>query len=66
MMRISFIRNYLTRKWPNDPTLWFNFGVVSKEKGDLDGALRRVLTKAAELTKQMPEGGIFKKARLRG
>lgn len=29
----------LTERWSKDPVLWFNFGVVCKEKGELDKAL---------------------------
>ncbi len=58
----------LTEKWPKDATLWYNFGVVSKERGDLDGALSCFL-KAKELSKTLPEGGIFQQGevmRLKG
>jgi tetratricopeptide (TPR) repeat protein len=58
----------LTQKWPGDPTLWFNFGVVSKDKGDLDGALN-CFNKVKELAKQLPEGGNYQEgeiARLKG
>jgi tetratricopeptide (TPR) repeat protein len=58
----------LSKKWPSDPTLWFNFGVASKEKGDLDGALD-CFKRVKELVKQLPMGGLFQEgeiARLRG
>ncbi len=58
----------LTDHWPKDATLWFNFGVVCKEKGDWDGALA-CFTKAKELSKDLPEGGIFQQGevmRLKG
>ena len=58
----------LSQKWANDPTLWFNFGVVSKEKGDLDGALA-CFKKVIHITRQLPEGGLFQEgeiARLKG
>ncbi len=58
----------LSARYSNDPTLWFNFGVVSKEKNDLDGALS-CFSKAAELAHGMPEGGFFQEgeiARLKG
>jgi tetratricopeptide (TPR) repeat protein len=58
----------LVKKWPNDPTLWFNLGLVCKEKEDWDGALA-AFAKVKSLAKQLPEGGIYQEgeiARLRG
>jgi tetratricopeptide (TPR) repeat protein len=58
----------LIQKWPNDPTILFNFAVVSKDKGDLDGALA-CFSKLKELGKSLPEGGYFQQgeiARLKG
>jgi tetratricopeptide (TPR) repeat protein len=58
----------LTKRWPDDPTLLFNFGVVCKEKGDLDGALA-CFSKVRTIAKQLPEGGLYQEgeiARLKG
>ncbi len=58
----------LSSRWSNDPTLWYNFGVVSKEKGDLDGALS-CFNKVLQIAKQLPEGGFYEEgeiARLKG
>lgn len=58
----------LSKKVSQDPTLWFNFGIVSKEKGDLDGALV-CFNKSSQLGKQLPEGGLFQEGevyRLKG
>jgi len=58
----------LSSRWSNDPTLWFNFGIVSKEKGDLDGALA-CFAKVQSLAKNLPEGGLYQEgeiARLKG
>ena len=58
----------LSEKWSNDPTLWFNFGVVSKEKGDLDGALA-CFKKVLQIVPSFPEGGFYQEgeiARLKG
>jgi tetratricopeptide (TPR) repeat protein len=58
----------LSKKVTNDPTLWYNFGIVSKEKGDLDGAMI-CFNKAKEIAKQLPEGGYYQEgevARLKG
>lgn len=53
----------LSKRWPHDPTLWFNFGMVSKDKGDLDGALS-CFHHVLELTKQMPEGGFYQEGEI--
>ena len=58
----------LSTKRPSDPTLWFNFGVVSKEKGDWDGALA-CFNRVKGLVKPLPMGGFFQEgeiARLKG
>jgi tetratricopeptide (TPR) repeat protein len=58
----------LSAQYTNDPTLWFNFAIVSKEKGDLDGAIA-CFNKVIQLSKQLPEGGLFQEgeiARLKG
>jgi tetratricopeptide (TPR) repeat protein len=58
----------LVKKWPKDPTLWFNFAMVSKEKGDLEGA-SSCFAKVKEIAKVLPEGGLFQEgeiARLKG
>ncbi len=58
----------LSKRWPNDPTLWFNFGVVSKEKGNWDEALA-CFNKVTQIAKQLPEGGLYQEgeiARLKG
>ncbi len=53
----------LTKRWRGDPTMWFNFGIVSKEKGDLDGALL-CFTRAKDLAKVLPEGGYFEEGEI--
>jgi len=53
----------LLKKWRSDATLWFNFAIVSKEKGDLDGALA-CLSKVKELVKQLPEGGLYQEGEI--
>jgi tetratricopeptide (TPR) repeat protein len=58
----------LSQKGSRDPTLWFNFALVSKEKGDLDGALA-CFAKLNSLTQDRPEGGIYQEGevhRLKG
>ncbi len=58
----------LSERWPHDATLWFNFGIVSKDKGDLDGALA-CFNKVLKLAKELPEGGLYQEgevARLKG
>jgi len=58
----------LSKRWPNDPTIWFNLGIVSKDKGDLDGA-QACFNKVKEITKELPEGGYYQEgeiARLKG
>ena len=59
---------FLVKKWRSDPTLWFNDAIVSKDKGDLDGALA-CLAKVQELAKQLPVGGLYEEGdiyRLKG
>jgi predicted Zn-dependent protease len=53
----------LVKKWRNDATLWFNYAIVSKEKGDLDGALVS-LNKVKELAKELPEGGLYQEGEI--
>jgi tetratricopeptide (TPR) repeat protein len=53
----------LARRGPNDPTLWFNLAVVSKEKGDLDGALS-CFQKLQQLTRPFPEGGLYQEGEI--
>ena len=48
----------LSQKNSKDPTLWFNFAVVSKEKGDLDGALA-CFAKLNQWAASRPEGGYY-------
>jgi tetratricopeptide (TPR) repeat protein len=58
----------LAKSGPSDPTLWYNYAVVSKEKGDLDGALSS-FKKLHALMKVLPEGGLFQEGevmRLKG
>lgn len=54
--------------WSNDPTLWFNYAVVNKEKGQLDEAMA-AFEKVRQLAHILPEGGLFQEgeiARLKG
>src|SRR5262249_7696232 len=53
----------LTNKKPRDPTLWFNFALATKEKGDLDGALG-LFKRAADLSSPLPEGGLFQQGEI--
>ncbi len=53
----------LVKKWRSDATLWFNYAIVSKEKGDLDGALVS-LGKVKELAKDLPEGGLYQEGEI--
>ena len=53
----------LSKSNPQDPTLWFNFGIVSKEKGDLDGA-RKCFDKVSQLVKPLPEGGLYQEGEI--
>jgi len=58
----------LAKRDPRDPTLWFNFALVCKEKGDLDGSLA-AFGKLHQLVKELPEGGLYQEGevwRLKG
>jgi len=58
----------LAKRTAGDPTLWFNFALVSKEKNDLDGALA-AFGKLHKLVKALPEGGLYQEGevwRLKG
>ena len=58
----------LVRGGSKDPTLWYNMALVSKEKGDLDGALA-AFKQLNALTKLRPEGGLLQEGevwRLKG
>ncbi len=58
----------LTGKWPKDPVLWFNYGVIAKEKGDLDRA-SACFANVRSLSSDLPEGEHFQEgevARLKG
>jgi len=53
---------------PKDPTLWFNFAVICKERGQYDQALA-ALERLQGLLGHLPEGGEFQRGdilRLRG
>jgi tetratricopeptide (TPR) repeat protein len=53
----------LMRRNSGDPTLWFNFALVSKEKGDLDGALS-AFARLHQLVKELPEGGLYQEGEI--
>jgi tetratricopeptide (TPR) repeat protein len=53
----------LVKRNSQDPTLWYNFAMVCKEKGDLDGALSG-LDKANKLAGHLPEGGIYQEGEI--
>lgn len=53
----------LVKRNPQDPTLWFNLAMTSKEKGDLDGALS-YLDKANKLAGHLPEGGLYQEGEI--
>jgi len=58
----------LAKRTAGDPTLWFNFALVSKEKNDLEGALA-AFRKLHQLVKELPEGGLYQEGevwRLKG
>jgi tetratricopeptide (TPR) repeat protein len=53
----------LAKRNLQDPTLWYNLAMVSKEKGDLDGALAG-LEKANKLAGHLPEGGLYQEGEI--
>ena len=58
----------LAKSGPTDPTLWYNFAVVNKEKGDLDAALT-CFKKLHQLVKEPPDGELYQEGevmRLKG
>ena len=58
----------LAKRTSKDPTLWFNFALISKEKNDLEGALA-AFRKLHQLVKELPEGGLYQEGevwRLKG
>lgn len=58
----------LAKSGAGDPTLWYNYAIVCKEKGDLDGALSS-FKKLHALVKGLPEGGLYQEGevmRLKG
>lgn len=58
----------LAKSGAGDPTLWYNFAVVNKEKGDLDAALS-CFKRLHQLVKELPEGELYQEGevmRLKG
>lgn len=58
----------LAKSGSSDPTLWYNFAVANKEKGDLDAAVA-CFKKLHQLMKELPEGGLYQEGevmRLKG
>jgi tetratricopeptide (TPR) repeat protein len=58
----------LAKRNSEDPTLWFNFALVSQGNNDLDGALK-CFQKLHQLVKALPEGGLYQEGevwRLKG
>jgi tetratricopeptide (TPR) repeat protein len=56
------------RAWPKDATAWYNYGLVSKEKGDYTLALE-CLERVEKIAGHLPAGGTYERgeiARLQG
>lgn len=45
-------------EWPKDPTAWFNFAIVSREKGQYAVALKS-LQQVRRMTGSLPDGGFY-------
>lgn len=67
--QVMVLYKQLIDRWPNDPTIWFNYAIIQKEKSQLDDALQS-LAKVMKLSSgQLPEGGQYLQgeiARLKG
>jgi tetratricopeptide (TPR) repeat protein len=49
--------------WPKDATAWFNYAMISKEKGEYDLALQS-LEKVTDITGRLPAGGLYQEGEI--
>jgi tetratricopeptide (TPR) repeat protein len=51
-------------QWKKDPTVWFNYGVVSVRRGNFDMA-QECFERVRELIGTLPEGGLFQEGEIK-